>query len=83
MDPFLLFMFHDCLCFAVLYVPRADLLAHLFVMFYCVLVAFPYGVPGQVWNLIVTIPDLCLTFTSTLRQCKYYMISFAVSEHQH
>ena len=41
---------------------RADLLALLCVMFTCVFVAFPYGVPGRVWYLIVCIPDLCLLF---------------------
>ena len=39
---------------------RADLLALLYVMFSCVVVTFPYGVLGQVWYLIVSIPDLCL-----------------------
>ena len=29
-------------------------------MFYCVFVTFPCGVIGQVWYLIVSIPDLCL-----------------------
>ena len=29
-------------------------------MFYCVFVTFPCGVLGQVWCLIVWIPDLCL-----------------------
>ena len=28
-------------------------------MFYCVLVTFPDDVPGKVWYLIVSIPDLC------------------------
>ena len=65
----LLFMFQVCLYYAVLFVPcslvatcweRADILALLFVMFPCVFVDFPYGVPGQVWYLIVSIPDLCL-----------------------
>ena len=37
-----------------------DLLALLYVMFSCVFVTFPYGVLGQVWYLIVSIPDLCL-----------------------
>ena len=27
---------------------------------YCVFGTFPYGVSGQVWYLIVSIPDLCL-----------------------
>ena len=39
---------------------RADLLALLCVMFYCVFVTFPCGVLGQVWYFIVSIPDLCL-----------------------
>ena len=29
-------------------------------MFSCVLVTFPYGVLGQLWYLIVSIPDICL-----------------------
>ena len=39
---------------------RADLSAHLCVLFSCVFVTFPHVVSGQVWNLIVLIPDLCL-----------------------
>ena len=31
----------------------------LYVTFSCVFVTFPYGVLGQVWYLIVLIPDLC------------------------
>ena len=61
-----------CLTFSFLYyadlaVPcslvireRADLLALLYVMFSCNFVTFPYGHSGQVWYLIVSIPDLCL-----------------------
>ena len=30
-----------------------------FVMFYCVFVNFARGTLGQVWYLIVSIPDLC------------------------
>ena len=37
---------------------RADLLA-LVCDVYCVFVTFPYGIQGQVWYLIVSIPDLC------------------------
>ena len=33
---------------------------HSFVMSYCVLVIFSCGILGQVWYLIVSIPDLCL-----------------------
>ena len=39
---------------------KADLLAVLYVIFYCVFVTFPCGVLGQLWCLIVSIPDLCL-----------------------
>ena len=31
----------------------------LFVMFNCVFVTFPCGIMGQVWYLIVSIPNLC------------------------
>ena len=31
----------------------------LLVMFNCVFVTFPCGILGQVWCLIVSIPDLC------------------------
>ena len=66
---FLLFVFRVCLCYTFVSVPcsfvitcweRADLLALLCVMFLCVFVTFSYGVPGQVWYLIVSNPDLCL-----------------------
>ena len=35
-----------------------------FVALNCVVVTFPFGIPGQVWYLIVSIPDICpfLTF---------------------
>ena len=58
-----------CVCHAVVSVhssfvvtcwERANLLAHLYVMFYFVFVTFPCGVLGQVWFLIVSILDLCL-----------------------
>ena len=39
---------------------RVDFLALLCVMIYCVFVTSPCGVLGQVWCLIVLIPDLCL-----------------------
>ena len=39
---------------------RADLLALLCGMCFCVYVIFPCDVPGQVWYLIVSIPDICL-----------------------
>ena len=39
---------------------RANLLALLCVMLYCVFVTFLCSVLGQVWYLIVSISDLCL-----------------------
>ena len=66
MDPLLL-MFR--VCHAVLSVrcsivvtcwERANLLALLYVMFSCVFVTFPRGVLGQVWYIIVLIPDIFL-----------------------
>ena len=39
---------------------RADFLALLYVMCFCLFVTFPYGILGQVWHLIVSIPDLYL-----------------------
>ena len=41
---------------------KADLLAVLYVMFYCVFVPFQCGFLGQVWCFIVSIPDLCVLF---------------------
>ena len=67
---FLLFEFRVCLYNTVLYVPyslvvtcweKADLLALLCIMFSCVFfLQLPICVLGQVWYLIVSIPDLCL-----------------------
>ena len=42
-------------CLVIICWERADLL---FVMFNCVFVTFLYGILGQVWYLIVSIPDL-------------------------
>ena len=39
--------------------PRIVLLALLYVRFSFVFVAFPYGVLGQGWYLIVRVPNLC------------------------
>ena len=67
MDLFLLFAFRVCLSYCIVCSlqpfshcwEKADLLALLYAMFYCVFATFPYGVPGKVWYLIVSIPDLC------------------------
>ena len=39
---------------------KANLLAVLVVMFSCVFVTFPCGALGQMWYLVVLLPDLCL-----------------------
>ena len=60
-------MFPVCLaslsvhCSLVVNWERADLLARLYVKFSCVFVtSHDCGVLGQVWYLIILIPDLCL-----------------------
>ena len=60
-------MFHVCHIFLSVHCSlvvtcwkRADLLALLSVMVYCVFVTFPYGILCQVWCLIVSVPDLGL-----------------------
>ena len=45
-------------CLVVTCWKRADLLA-LVCDVYCVFVTYSYGIRGQVWYLIVSIPDLC------------------------
>ena len=56
---YLCFVFVMFSCLAVNCLERADLLALLCVMFYCVFVTFPCGVLDQVCCLIVSILDLC------------------------
>ena len=65
----LLFMFHVCLYYTVLFVPcsfvitcweKADLLALSCVMIPCGFVTFPYAASSQVWHMIVSIPAFCL-----------------------
>ena len=46
------------MCFVVTCWERADLLALVCGVF-CEFVTFPIGILGQVWYLIVSIPDLC------------------------
>ena len=62
----LLFLLRVCLfvlsvhcSLVVIYWEMTNLLALLYVMFHCLFVTFPCGVPGQVWYLIVSVPDLC------------------------
>ena len=68
------FTIHVLYSLLITYWERADLLAMMCVIFSCdgVFVTFPYGVLGQVWYLIVSIPDLCLlTFISVNRFILY------------
>ena len=69
MDPFLIFMYHVCLFYSVMFVPCslviacwewANLFVLLCVIFLCVLPTFPYGVSRYMWYLFVSITDLCL-----------------------
>ena len=57
----LVFYLLSCLFIAALWSPTGKGLTSwlLFVMFNCVFVTFPSGILGQVWCLIVSIPDLC------------------------
>ena len=64
---FLLFILHVCLYYIVLSAPvtcreRADLLALLCLIFPCVFVTSHIVSRGQMWDLIVSIPDICLLF---------------------
>ena len=63
---FLIFVFVMLLCLftAALWSPAGKGLTTwlLFMMFNCVIATFPCGFLGQVWYLIVSIPDLCHLF---------------------
>ena len=57
----LLIMF--CLCHVALWSPvwkERTFFALLYAMFSCVFVSFPHDILGQLWYLLVSIPDLCL-----------------------
>ena len=58
---FLVFVMPSCLLIPALWSPAGKGLTSWlsFVMFNCVLVTIPCGILGQVWYLIVSIPDLC------------------------
>ena len=57
----LVFVMLSRLFIAALWSPAGKVLTSwlLFVMFNCVFVIFPCDILGQVWYLIVSIPDLC------------------------
>ena len=56
-----LLCFHACLFVDALWSPAGEGLTSWlsFVMSNCDVVTFPIGILGQVWCLIVSIPDLC------------------------
>ena len=80
-------MFHVCLCYAVMSVPcslvitcweSADLLALLCVMdVSCIFVTVSYGVPGQVWYMIVSIQ--IFVFFITLNASNRFRLIIPVS----
>ena len=65
---YLLLIFHICLYYVALSIPCSLLItclkrsAHwaLLSMMYYIYVTFPYGISGQVWYLIVSIPNMRL-----------------------
>ena len=86
-----MFFFLSCACYAFvcvcLYVPCGHLLgkgwplgSHL----WCLTVSchFPIGILGQVWYLIVSIPDLCtLTYFATISLRKRKLVVW-IKQHQ-
>ena len=57
------FVMLSCLFLAALLSPAGKgLISCVFFVlcFSCVFVTFPYGVPGQVWFLMISIHDICL-----------------------
>ena len=67
----LVFFMLSLLFIAALWSPAGKRLTSwlLFVMFNCAFFAFPCGILGQVWYLIVSIPDLC-DFSYSACHCK-------------
>ena len=50
---------------------KTDLMALLYVMFCVFFFALPYSILGQVWYLIVSIPDVCLLpYFENLSPCR-------------
>ena len=58
----------SCLFIAALLSPAGKRLIYLLALLYAIFLVFfctfPYGVLGQVWYLILLIPDICLLLTS-------------------
>ena len=62
---------------AALWSPAGKGLTYLlsFVMFNCVFVTFSCGIPGHVWYLIVSIPDLCHISSFVVSICTKYWLT--------
>ena len=75
MDPFcrlcFVFVFVMLFCLFLAALRSPDFLDLLCVMFFLCFVTLPYDVLGQVWYLIVSIPDFCLL--------PYFVINFVYS----
>ena len=66
------------MCFVVTCWERADLLA-LVCGSNCQFVTFPWGILGQVWYVIVSIPDLCtLTYFKSNLEFRYQIIVLSI-----
>ena len=69
----LMFVMLSCMFIAALWSPvgKGWLLTLLCLMFFCAFVSFPCIVLGQVWFLIVSIPDICLhTYFGMIKKVK-------------
>ena len=65
-------MFHVCLCLVITCWERAEYLGSLvYDVFFCFF-TFPYGVPGQVWYLILSILDICLLLYFVIRNAFFH-----------
>ena len=70
-------MYHVCLCYAVMYSPCSLVVTCWLSSVLC----FLHGVLGQVWYLIVSIPDLCLPFyvdDIMIDHTKYMVMAFLI-----
>ena len=72
-----MFVMLSCLLIAALWSPAVKGLTSwlLFVMSNCDFVIFPCGILGQVWYLIVLIPDLC-RLSYFVNQMAYFHLKF-------
>ena len=67
--------FASVLCYLVSPAGKGLTSLLLFVLFNCVFVTFPFGILGQVWYVIASIPDLChLSFIDIERAVTFFFI---------